>query len=367
MRADMKKILVIEDENSLRKDIIEMLNYEGYDLIGAENGAVGLQKARQHLPDLIICDIMMPELDGYEVLTELRKETETATIPFIFLTAKTDKVERRQGMEQGADDYLTKPFSVAELLKSIDIRLEKRAALEELSEKRLEQLRDNIAHSVPHELRTPLTLIMGFSELLLDDPDIDFKHGREMMQNIHDASNRLYHLIENYLVFAQIEMAESDMAFIENLRQGVVENPQIMMEEVAIKRAQSYDREAQLKLDLAPTAKMRVTSDNLKKIVDELVDNAFKFSAENTSVRVSGKVNTDHYLLTITNEGRGMTAEEIRKVGAYMQFNRKMHEQKGSGLGLAIARRLAQLHNGSLEITSVPGSETTISVKLPLA
>src|SRR5690606_34418328 len=102
----LKKILVVEDEQSLRKDIIEMLSYEGFEVLGAENGRVGIEEARKHLPDLIICDIMMPELDGYAVLDELRKETRTAAIPFIFLTARTDKMDRRLGMEQGADDYL---------------------------------------------------------------------------------------------------------------------------------------------------------------------------------------------------------------------------------------------------------------------
>ena len=113
----MKKILVVEDEQSLRKDIIEMLTYEGFDVIGAENGRVGIEEAQRHLPDLIICDIMMPEINGYDVLAELRKEGKTATIPFIFLTARTDKLDRRQGMEQGADDYLTKPFAIRELLR----------------------------------------------------------------------------------------------------------------------------------------------------------------------------------------------------------------------------------------------------------
>lgn len=112
----LKKILVVEDEQSLRKDIIEMLNYEGFEVIGAENGRVGIEQAREHLPDLIICDIMMPEVDGYAVLDELRKETRTAAIPFIFLTARTDKMDRRLGMEQGADDYLTKPFGTGELM-----------------------------------------------------------------------------------------------------------------------------------------------------------------------------------------------------------------------------------------------------------
>ena len=125
----MKKILVIEDEPSVRANILEILELEDYNGIGAENGLIGVLWALEHIPDLIICDVMMPELDGYGVLTTLRQEPLTATIPFIFLTAKADKTDFRQGMELGADDYLTKPFTSNELLSSIAARLEKQAAV----------------------------------------------------------------------------------------------------------------------------------------------------------------------------------------------------------------------------------------------
>lgn len=125
----LKKILVIEDEPSVRANILEILELEDYNGIGAENGLLGVLWALEHLPDLIICDVMMPELDGYGVLTTLRQAPLTATIPFIFLTAKADKTDFREGMELGADDYLTKPFTSNELLKSIAARLEKQAAV----------------------------------------------------------------------------------------------------------------------------------------------------------------------------------------------------------------------------------------------
>ncbi len=125
----MKKILVIEDEPAVRANILELLELEDFYGIGAENGLIGIVWALEHLPDLIICDVMMPELDGYGVLTTLREEPLTATIPFIFLTAKADKSDLRQGMELGADDYLTKPFTDTELLKAIAARFEKQAAI----------------------------------------------------------------------------------------------------------------------------------------------------------------------------------------------------------------------------------------------
>jgi DNA-binding response OmpR family regulator len=118
----MKKILVIEDEPEMRRNVLTILRFEKYQAIGAENGVSGIEMARSQKPDLILCDVMMPQLDGHGVLQALRKDGATANIPFIFLTAKGDKIDQRSGMDLGADDYLTKPVSRAELLSAISAR-----------------------------------------------------------------------------------------------------------------------------------------------------------------------------------------------------------------------------------------------------
>jgi len=125
----MAKILVIEDEELVRENLVEMLEAEDFETISAVNGRIGLDMAFSDIPDLILCDVMMPEMDGYSVVTRLRDNPKTATIPLIFLTAKAGKAHIRQGMDLGADDYLTKPFTRAELLSAIMSRLEKQAAM----------------------------------------------------------------------------------------------------------------------------------------------------------------------------------------------------------------------------------------------
>jgi EAL domain-containing protein (putative c-di-GMP-specific phosphodiesterase class I)/CheY-like chemotaxis protein len=125
----MNTILVIEDELAVRENLLELLDAEGFKTVSAPNGQIGIQKAIAEVPDLILCDMMMPEVDGYGVLTNLREEPTTATIPFIFLTAKSAKSDFRQGMDLGADDYITKPFTRAELLSAIMSRLSKQSLL----------------------------------------------------------------------------------------------------------------------------------------------------------------------------------------------------------------------------------------------
>lgn len=125
----MKKILVIEDEVQIRENVAEILSLSGFKVIAAETGLKGLRLAKMNLPDLILCDIMMPELDGLQLIKALREESSTVTIPVIFLTAKADAIDVRCGMTLGADDYLTKPFEISQLLSAIETRLQRQEAL----------------------------------------------------------------------------------------------------------------------------------------------------------------------------------------------------------------------------------------------
>ncbi len=126
----MKRILIIEDDPSIQQSISDILEGEGYKIFTAMNGKSGLDLARELKPDLIICDVMMPVMDGYEVISTLLKEENTSLIPFIFLSARVEKDNIRHGMELGADDYLTKPFRIEELIKAVEIRLKKKEILE---------------------------------------------------------------------------------------------------------------------------------------------------------------------------------------------------------------------------------------------
>ncbi len=136
----MKKVLVIEDNNNIRENIAEILELAAYTVYEVNNGKAGIEQAIKNLPDIILCDIMMPEMDGYSVFYLLNKHPETATIPFIFLTAKADRVDLRKGMDMGADDYLTKPFDDFELLNAIESRLKKKEVQQNFYSKSLDRL-----------------------------------------------------------------------------------------------------------------------------------------------------------------------------------------------------------------------------------
>ncbi|NEP02734.1 MAG: response regulator [Symploca sp. SIO2E9] len=178
----MKKILVIEDELTVREGIIEMLTAENFEVIGAENGHLGVELAQKEIPALIICDIMMPLLNGYEVLIALRKNPHTAIIPLIFVTAKISQEDRRQGMELGADDYLTKPFTIDSLMRTVSTQLAKQDAIIEyyLSEVERYQQLDKKINKIKHFAATREEIFQRFFEEL-----------RQSISKINLAANML--------------------------------------------------------------------------------------------------------------------------------------------------------------------------------
>jgi two-component system sensor histidine kinase/response regulator len=202
----MKKILVIDDEEWLREMMLLALRQRGFDVIEAENGEKGIEVARKELPDLILCDVNMDKVDGYLTLSSLRSEPATASIPFILMTGLADQAGMRHGMELGADDYLPKPFTIEALYAAVDARLKKAKTVREEAERKLADLRDNISMMLPHELRTPLNGILAYGEILVADAEtISPKDIAEMGQVIYDSGKRLERLIENFLIYAQLE------------------------------------------------------------------------------------------------------------------------------------------------------------------
>jgi signal transduction histidine kinase len=362
----VKKILVIDDEEWLREMVHLALTQKGYDVIEAANGAVGIEVARKELPDLILCDVNMEKVDGYLALSSLRNEPTTASIPFILMTGLADNAGMRHGMELGADDYLPKPFTIDALYAAVEARLKKVQAVRLEAEKKLADLRDNISLMLPHELRTPLNGILAYGEILAADAaSLPAHEVAEMGQVIRDSGKRLERLIENFLIYAQIELLGTDPQKLMALRKKQTMAPAKLIEKHAREQAQAAHRPQDLAFELADV-QVPISEDYLAKIVDELVHNAFKFSQAGTKVRVSLADSQNAVTLTVTDQGRGFSTEHITKVGAYMQFDRKMQEQQGQGLGLTIAKRLTELHGGTLVIQSQRGGGTTnVIIKLP--
>jgi len=361
----MKKILVIDDDQDIREQVIKVLQYEGFQTMSADNGRIGVKLAKKHLPDLIICDVTMPEVSGYRVLADIRSNPMTENTPFIFLTGMASQEQVRRGMRLGADDYLTKPFNADELFAAIQTRLERQAA----SQKQIETLRKNLSGMLPHELRTPLTGLLGFAQYLTTyakDLAKDPVEIEEVGKALYDSAMRLHRLVENYLLHAELILMEQTPAKQDYWRQQTM--PILtkgIVPMMARRTLERFGRENDLHLELGEGT-IYMAEEHFAKILDLLLDNACKFSEEGAPILLASRIEHRRWFLSITDFGRGMTEEHIAMVGAYMQFDRDRYEQQGAGLGLAIVQKLLDFYLGDLKIESIPNQNTIVTISLPV-
>ncbi len=359
----MPIVLVIDDDTLHRKTTVDILNAGRYETLESSDGRSGLRLAYEHMPDLVISDIRMQNYDGYALLHDLRSDARTSAIPVVFLSALNDPKAIRHGMNEGADDYLGKPFSAEELLRVVQTQLRKKSIIQDKYDTSLKLLRKNIIYALPHELRTPLSIILGYGEILKSDyGTVTQDELLQWAQAIVGAGQRLQRVIENYLVYAQIEVIQGDPKEVEQLRNYIVKDAATVIETAAKTLADQYGRVDDLSLNLCHLA-LRISEANLKKIVEEVVDNAFKFSYPGSKVLVKSIREQDTFKLYVQDYGRGMTPDQIKSLGAYMQFNRALLEQQGLGLGFTLARRLVELHDGKLYVESRPEQGTMVSIE----
>ncbi|QDK81605.1 response regulator [Spirosoma sp. KCTC 42546] len=353
------KILIIEDETLIRENVAELVRLNGYHVVTASTGREGLIQAMLHRPDLILCDIRMPEMDGYQVLEAVRDYRSLKTVPFIFLTAKAEESDIRRGMVLGADDYLTKPFTLSGLLTAIAGRLQREALRETDLQGRLAELRRSINSLSSHEYNTPLSCIIGFTTLLLDSYDeFSREDSLEMLTMIKASSLRLKRSIDNPRLLEELQ--QIDRVPSSYTTGSTMFDKELVNKAIGrINDRQELDVTCHLDLE---SAQISLSETSLGVILEELLDNAFKFSDGSHPVKLSGRRGEINYQLTISNHGRVFKPEDIIRIAPYRQFDRDIYEQQGLGLGLAIVQKLLTLTKGSMVIESQPTGETSILV-----
>jgi len=361
-----KKILVIDDAEFILESTSTLLKFEGYNVFTAPEGLSGIEIAFTNKPDLILCDISMPGMDGYGVLEKLRKNQTTANIPFIFLTAYTEKANMRAGMERGTDDYLVKPYSRNELIAAIDAQWNKFSRIEKHVQEKVEEVGRSVTYALPHEFRTVLNQVVGSAKYLSNTSE-EIKPGeiRELADDIISSAQRLMKITENFLAYVKVESLAANPQLRIKLREFRTDEPSAMVFDICSQVADKYHRLQDLvPTRLADQIAIEISTENFHKIIDELFDNAFKFSVKSTKVLLETWVENNYFYFSITDNGRGMSVEQISNIGALMQFERSLYEQQGIGLGLAIAKRLVELHDGSFKIDSREGFGTKVTFRL---
>jgi signal transduction histidine kinase len=358
----MKSILLIDDDDQVRRVFGLALRKAGYHVIEADNGATGLALARQHLPDLILTDVHMPGGDGSTLLRDIRSDAALNAKQVVLMTGRPDLVTPRKGMEEGADDFLSKPVGVKDLLNCVAARFRRASVSWRVEDQMLDRLRTGVPAQLPHEFFTPIAGILGLVEILRD-PHSGL--GPDDLPAIHndlfDSALRLHRTLRNYLLILDLD-GPATVASETAKPLTSVELERGLGEGVA-EALRLYPRRQDVTLRVAPCS-IAVNMTDLARIVDELVHNACKFSRAGTPVEINLAADG---VLTVTDKGRGMTEEQIKQIGAFQQFDRKKQEQQGLGLGLVLVQKLAARSAATFTVTSQPGEGTIVRVKFPLA
>ena len=357
----MKKVLVIEDEKDIRTNIVDLLNGAGYQSISAHNGLEAINILEREIPDLVISDIMMPDVDGYQVLEHFQKIPATSTVPFIFLTAKADNSDIREGMKSGADDYLTKPFRAKELLESVEAQLKKK----ERADNKFDEIFLGISAYVPHELRTPLIPILGYTEIIREGlEDLSKDEISEMLNKIKISGRKLHKTIEKFIRYSDTKLRLTKNNT--NSYNNYLSPAETIIKIAAKKMVIEQNRQSDLIMDVED-ADLLIWENDLEFIVEELMENAIKFSNQGTQIIVKGKIANDMYELKITDLGRGISKEQLTNINPFGQHERKKYQQAGIGLGLISIKNLMDFYGGKIELNSIVNEFTTCCISLPVS
>lgn len=363
-------ILVVEDHKALLDAIRDILQSHGYVVAVAGNGIEALQIMERTCPDLIIADIMMPRMDGYAFYEAVRSRSEWVAIPFIFLTAKSDKEDILKGKSLGAEDYITKPFEPRELLTAVQARLKRAETIREAAAAEFDRLKQQIVTILGHELRTPLTYIHGYTSLALEDiPSLSPDALQEFLLAIKRGADRLTHLVEDLLLIVRLDAGQTGEEFrllaqVHNNLDAIVKRTVNRHEEQAA--ANGLTLEIEVAPNLPP---VQLCEPLFADALDRLIDNAIKFSrGRGARVRVSAWPGDDWIEIAVQDWGVGIPSEEIPHLfERFRQINRERLEQQGVGLGLAIARELIRLHGGDIAVQSTANEGSTFTIRLPVA
>ncbi|MCE7945952.1 MAG: sensor histidine kinase [Chloroflexi bacterium CFX4] len=365
-------ILVLEDDRPLMEGIRDMLELQGYRILTAINGVEGLRVMQNSptLPDLIVSDIMMPEMDGYQFLEAVQSNSQWVDIPFIFLTAKGEKEDVREGRMLGADDYVIKPFEADDLVVRIASKLRRSRQLRQTQETRVTDIKRRILTILHHEFRTPLTYVVAYSDLLNRDlSEMTYDDIKEFLGGVNSGAERLRRLVENFILLVELETGEAASTFAWRKR-PITDIASILTG--AQENVQPFAAERGIALTIVPPNDLPPIvgdAEYLKIVLTRLLDNAIKFSDKpNPTVTLSATLGEKHVYFHVADNGRGIPTEEQPHIfEVFYQIDRQKFEDQGAGAGLAIVRRIVDLHEGIITVQSVPGNGATFTVGIPLA
>ncbi len=369
MAEPQAKILIVDNEIQVVKRVEALLIPQNYEVITASGGEEALRLVQQKEPDLILLDVLMPVLDGFEVCRRLKDNAETCLIPVVFMTVLSDIGDRVKGLEAGADDFLTKPVHRDELLARIRTSLRLKQTIDHKVHALHRQLQEateresQLFTNMSHELRTKLDVIIGFSEVLQEQTCGELNDEQEEYVNyILTGGNQMLDLVNGLLDLAKIEAGKMEVRLEElDLRS-------LLAESLELVQGGALAHDITLSLEIADDINTIVGDKRkVQQIVFNLLSNAVKFTPDQGTAGIKATETSEGVQIAVWDTGVGIAPEDQRRIFEEFQPLSDAHVTTtvGTGLGLALTKKFVELHGGTIELESRSGQGSTFTFSLP--
>lgn len=360
-------VLVVDDQMTNLKILSSILSKE-YSLGIANSGENAMKYLESNMPDLILLDIMMPEMDGYEVCKRIKQSTKHKDIPIIFLTAKTDIDDVIKGFEYGAVDYITKPFNISELKVRVRNHLNLQAARNELKKANeqlntINQEKDRFFSIIAHDLRSPLSGFAGLSELLVKQIQ---QNNLGMIEKyaiaMQDSAKVTMDLLMNLMSWSRAQTGKMNYQPEKLLVSDVVDQSIVLVKHAA------EEKSIALTTEIAEGATIYADKEMIGVVLRNLISNAIKFTNAGGSVKVSAETNAQAVTIRVIDDGVGMNEEMVNKLFRIDTKTSRTgtNNEVGTGLGLLLCKEFIDMQGGTIHVASEENKGTTISFTIPV-
>jgi two-component system sensor histidine kinase/response regulator len=364
--TDKPKILIVDDTPT-NLSILEEILEDDYFIYAAQSGTQALSIAEEFMPDLILLDVNMPGLDGFETCHKLKSREDMRNLPVIFITARAEPEDVIQGFKEGGVDYITKPFNHSEVLARVQTHLKVQQLIRQLGLKNdqlkdLNELKNKFLGMASHDMRNYLSAIKGYSQILKDDKEeLPEETKDQFLSFIFKSSENMLKMVNGLLDVSVIESGKLQLDLQPESFKSLI-NHHIMINQFFADKKNIH-----LQSELPDVPECRIDASKIGQVIDNLISNAIKFSESGTTIIISLKEQEGKLIFSVKDEGPGISDEDQAKLFQHFQklSARPTAGESSSGLGLAISKKMIQAHKGCLDVTSQLGSGATFWFEIP--
>lgn len=359
--ANSLSVLIVDDMAKNIQLAAKFLTNEGYNLFFAQSGEAAMKQVNSRSFDLILLDVMMPMMDGFEVCRRIKENERTKNIPIIFLTARTDDDAIKKGFSLGGVDYITKPFNPVELIARVNTHIKLCLREKELND--LNTTKDTLLSIISHDLKTPFFNIMGLGELILSGYDeYDDTMKKELILNMVESSRISHNLLDNLLNWIRVQTGKIKYS----PEQVSIDSP--FNEVLDLLRPQLIKKEVGFTLNVPQNMVVCADVNMLQTIFRNLMTNAIKYTPRGGSISVNVKQQNVTAIVEITDTGVGISGDRLEKlfIPSGNSSTPGTEKEPGSGFGLILIKEFVELNKGKISVESEEGRGTTFRFTLPV-